>query len=131
MTQDTRTTPTRKRNEQIILRLTPAEKEKIANKKSVTKHRSYADFFMELLSKKQFVTVTCIEESLEELKRQGNNLNHLAKIANASGEITTEQNILETLRLHYRLYKNLETLANDVRYGTILPNLPKLEHGSV
>ena len=107
----------RRRNHQIILRLTAAEKETVAQKKSATKHKSYADFFISAMSKKPYVIVTSLDEALTELKRQGNNLNQLAVVANSTGAVAFEEYLKATLREYIRVYRNLETLANEVRYG--------------
>jgi len=109
---------TRKRSQQVILRVTPTEKENIDKKKSATKHKSYADFFIDTMSSKRYVTVTSLDAVLTELKHQGNNLNQQATVANATGSVHFE-NINATLREYIRAYRNLEKLANEVRYGNV------------
>lgn len=110
----------RKRSEQIILRVTPAEKEQIDQIKSATTHRSYAGFFIDTMSSKRYVTVSSLDEVLAELKQQGNNLNQLTKMAHTAGLSEQEKEyVRKTLQEQVRTYRNLEKLANEVRYGDI------------
>ncbi|MBR2885008.1 MAG: plasmid mobilization relaxosome protein MobC [Clostridia bacterium] len=71
----------RVRNKFFNVRLTASELEKI-NKKIKKSKLSKADFLMKIADKKEIIVVDELSKSLKEFRKQGTNLNQIAKALN-------------------------------------------------
>lgn len=80
----------RTRNKQIWLAFTAAEAAKFDGEYIKTRYRSRADFVLALLDEKPVVVVESLTAALVELKRQGNNLNQIARLLHGGGQLPDE-----------------------------------------
>ena len=76
----------RTRPKQIVIRVSEEELAQI-KKKVEQSGKSQQQYIIEALTQKQVINTDGIKEIYPELKRQGNNLNQIAKRANESGRI--------------------------------------------
>lgn len=79
-------------NKKIIIgfRATLEEKEEL-KKKAKQARITQEEFLCRMLAEKEVVQLDGIEELIHEMKKQGTNLNQLAKYANMNGGVTQEQ----------------------------------------
>ena len=69
--------PNLTRNKAITLRMTPEEYDRFKNKMDKAKQKTQTDFILALLQKKPIIVIEDLRPMLQELKRQGNNLNQI------------------------------------------------------
>ena len=74
--------PNLTRNKAITLRMTPEEFDNFKNKMDKAKQKTQTDFILSLLHKKPIIVIEELRPMLQELKRQGNNLNQIARKLN-------------------------------------------------
>ena len=74
------------RNKAITLRMTPEEFDSFKTKLSRAKTKNQTDFILALLHKKPIIVIEDLRPLLQELKRQGNNLNQIARRLNEYNE---------------------------------------------
>lgn len=91
----------RTRNISLNIRLSDAELSLFREKLEQSKAKSQADFLLQLLSDKPLVVYDGLAEIYAELRRQGNNLNQIARSSNA-GEISASAKAV--LDENHRLY---------------------------
>lgn len=84
------------RSEQIIIRLTPAERAQFESKRNLTGLTMHA-FLMECMRKKKMVIKPGADLLILQIKRVGNNLNQIAHRVNA-GQITDCRAELRAIR---------------------------------
>ena len=72
----------RKRHKQMIVRLTEQELTEFSEKMNKAKAKSRSDFIMALVRKKPIIVPDGLPEITAELKRQGSNLNQIARYFN-------------------------------------------------
>ena len=78
--------PNLTRHKAITLRMTPEEFEFFTNQMRTAKHKTQTDFFLAVLRKKPIIVIEDLRPVLQELKRQGNNLNQVARQLNESSQ---------------------------------------------
>lgn len=69
---------------------TAAEAAKFDGEYLKTRYHSRADFVLALLDEKPVVVVESLTATLVELKRQGNNLNQIARLLHGGGQLPDE-----------------------------------------
>ena len=106
--------PNLKRNKAITLRMTPEEYDRVQKKIAVAGKKNQTDFFLALLDKKPFIVIENLHPILNELKRQGNNLNQITRKLNESnnfGESATR--VMNECWKAYRTVTQLERVVRD------------------
>ena len=78
--------PNLTRHKAITLRMTPEEFEFFTNQMRTAKQKTQTDFFLAVLRKKPIIVVEDLRPVLQELKRQGSNLNQIARQLNESSQ---------------------------------------------
>lgn len=82
-----------KRNKAITLRMTQEEYDFFHNQMMRASQKTQTDFFLAVLRKKPIIVIEDLRPMLQELKRQGNNLNQIARKLNETtsfGESATQ-----------------------------------------
>jgi hypothetical protein len=103
-----------KRNKAITLRMTPEEYDRVHKKISTASKKNQTDFFLALLDKKPIIVIEDLRPMLQELKRQGNNLNQITRKLNETnsfGESAT--NVMNECWKAYRTITALEGVVRD------------------
>lgn len=83
---------------------------------------SQTDFFLSLLDKKKIIVIEDLRPILSELKKQGTNLNQIARYLNTNGYIEESNSKIvldECLKFYRNLYRNLYSLVEDITNATI------------
>jgi len=109
------------RNKAITLRMTQEEFDNFKSKMNKTKPKNQTDFILSLLHKKPVVVIEDLRPMLQELKRQGNNLNQVARNLNERshfGENATK--VMNECWKAYRAITNLETEIDKVVINAII-----------
>jgi len=78
--------PNLTRHKAITLRMTLEEFDFFQNQMRTAKQKTQTDFFLAVLRKKPIIVVEDLRPVLQELKRQGNNLNQVARQLNESSQ---------------------------------------------
>ena len=87
----------RTRPKQIVIRVSEEEMEQI--KKKVKKSgKSQQQYIIEALTQQQVINTDGIKEIYPELKRQGNNLNQIAKKLNENGYVDYKHELPNTMK---------------------------------
>ncbi|MCH5194584.1 MAG: hypothetical protein J1F11_11520 [Oscillospiraceae bacterium] len=102
----------RKRNKQMIVRLTQQELTEFSEKMNKAKAKRRSDFIMALVRKKPIIVPDGLPEITAELKRQGNNLNQAVKKINQTG--TYSFNFISTIEKCDRAYESVCQLVCDL-----------------
>ena len=87
----------RTRPKQIVIRVSEEELEAI-KKKVEQSGKSQQQYIIEALTQKQVVNLDGLKEIYPELKRQGNNLNQIAKKLNENGYVDYKQELPNTMK---------------------------------
>jgi serine kinase of HPr protein (carbohydrate metabolism regulator) len=106
--------PNLTRNKAITLRMTPEEFEQFKNKMDRAKQKTQTDFILALLHKKPIIVIEDLRPMLQELKRQGNNLNQISRKLNETnsfGESATK--VMNECWKAYRAIGGLEGVLLD------------------
>jgi hypothetical protein len=106
--------PNLTRNKAITLRMTPEEFEFFQNQMKTAKQKTQTDFFLSVLRKKPIIVIEDLRPALQELKRQGNNLNQIARKLNETssfGESATR--VMNECWKAYRAMASLEGVIKD------------------
>ena len=74
--------PNLKRNKAITLRMTQEEFDFFTSQMNKAKQKTQTDFFLSVLRKKPIIVIEDLRSMLQELKRQGNNLNQITRKLN-------------------------------------------------
>jgi len=100
------------RNKAITLRMTPDEFDQFKTKMDRAKQKTQTDFILALLHKKPIIVIEDLRPMLQELKRQGNNLNQIARKLNeynSFGESATK--VMNECWKSYRAIGSLEEVV--------------------
>lgn len=97
--------PNRTRNKAVTLRMTEEEYAFFHEQLEKSKEKNQTDFFLKVLRKKKIIVVDGLNETLSELKRQGNNLNQIAKQLNEWTPLG--EGVKMILKACYAAYKKL------------------------
>ena len=106
--------PNLTRNKAMTLRMTPEEYERVQKKIATANRKNQTDFFLALLDKKPIIVIEDLRPMLQELKRQGNNLNQIARKLNETnsfGESATR--VMNECWKAYRAITGLEGVIKD------------------
>ena len=96
------------RDKQMIVRFTEQELSEFTDKMKRAKSKSRSDFIMSLVRNKPIIVPDGLPEITAELKRQGNNLNQIARLFNQTRSCPYQLSyILENCELSYEAVKNL------------------------
>ena len=98
----------RTRNKAITLRLTMDELSKFQSQYQKSGAKNQTDFVMRLLASKPIIVVNELVPFLTELKRQGNNLNQIARSLHEKS--ATKDSTQQVLRECHELYQKLLVL---------------------
>lgn len=80
----------RTRNKAVTLRMTEEEYSFFQTQMKKSEANNQTDFFLDVLRKKQITVIDDLVPLLVELKRQGNNLNQIARQLNEKAQFGTE-----------------------------------------
>lgn len=78
--------PNRTRNKAVTLRMTEEEFGFFQKQMETAKQKNQTEFFLAVLSKRKIIVIEDLRPALVELKRQGNNLNQIARQLNEGTE---------------------------------------------
>jgi len=105
--------PYRKRNIKITLRMSENEFNFFKKRMEVSKQKTQTDFFLAVLRSKPIVVVESLPHVLTELKRQGNNLNQIARQLNdANNSINAD--LAGTIKECWITYKAISKFKEEV-----------------
>ena len=102
------------RNKAITLRMTPEELDGFKKKMERAKPKNQTDFILALLHKKPIIVIEDLRPMLQELKRQGNNLNQITRKLNeysSFGDSATK--VMNEYWVAYRNINKLEKVVID------------------
>ena len=102
------------RNKAITLRMTPEELDSFKKKMDKAKPKNQTDFILALLNKKPIIVIEDLRPMLQELKRQGNNLNQITRKLNeysSFGDSATK--VMNECWVAYRNINKLEKAVID------------------
>ena len=102
------------RNKAITLRMTQEEFDFFQKQMQTSKQKTQTDFFLAVLRKKPIIVIEDLRPMLQELKRQGNNLNQVARKLNETssfGESATR--VMNECWKAYRAIMGLEGVVRD------------------
>ena len=102
----------RTRSHQVSFRLNDIEYA-LLQKKLAASGKSLTEFFVETISKGKVIVINGFVPLLSELKRQGVNLNQLARRANQFSPLT-EREIMTTLQQCQNTYRRLFELSEQL-----------------
>ena len=89
--------PSHPRPKQIVIRVSEEELAQI-KKKVEQSGKSQQQYIIEALTQKQVINTDGIKEIYPELKRQGNNLNQIAKKLNENGYVDYKHELPDTMK---------------------------------
>ena len=107
----------RQRNKSFTIRLTADEHSKILDSINRSKIASQREFFLAMLNSKPIIVISCLPEVLIELKRQGTNLNQIAKVLNESGQFDNYERVKKVMNECWAIYGNLKDIATEMRHA--------------
>ncbi len=108
----------RTRKTSVIFRATDEELAYFNREYEKSLFSSRTDFILRLLDDKPVVVISELKQTLVELKRQGNNLNQIARQLN-QGE-TVNHTLADVLKKCYEAYETLLEIGDDINasYGS-------------
>ena len=80
----------RTRTKQMVLRFTDKEYSTIVKAMDIAQKKSQSDFILDCVQKKPTLDMDILRQLLVELKRQGNNLNQIARSVNQGVKLSNE-----------------------------------------
>ncbi len=96
------------RDKQMIVRFTELELSEFSEKMKLAKSKSRSDFIMSLVRNKPIIVPDGLPEITAELKRQGNNLNQIARLFNQTKSCPYQLNhALKNCERSYETVRNL------------------------
>lgn len=101
----------RTRNKQIVLRFTDKEYSTIKKAMDIAQKKSQSDFILDCVQNKPTIDMDTLRQILVELKRQGNNLNQIARSVNQGTKLSDNVNSL--LDECYKTYSTLIDFAEN------------------
>lgn len=102
----------RRRNKQLIIRLTDSELSEFEKKMQKSKLRSRADFIMALVRDKPIIVPEGFRELAVELKREGNNFNQCLRFMHGTQTGIPEWIIKTAANNMNRLYKKIAEMLD-------------------
>lgn len=97
----------RKRPKQIVIRVSEEELKQIKEKIEQS-GKSQQQYIIEALTQKQVINTDGIKEIYPELKRQGWNLNQIAKKLNEKGYVDYKHELSETMKAVREVWQSLK-----------------------
>lgn len=104
----------RKRNNQLIIRLTDKEFAEFNKKMNEAESESRADFVMALVREKPVLIIQPFREIAVELKREGNNFNQALKRMNRTQERIPPWDMKNALDKLGKLYDRISVMLDEV-----------------
>ena len=104
--------PNLKRNKAITLRMTQEELDFFQNQLIKTKPKNQTDFFLAVLRKKPIVVIEDLRPLLQELKRQGNNLNQVSRKLNETSHLG--ENATKVMNECWKAYRTITALPSEL-----------------
>jgi len=105
--------PNLKRHKAITLRMTPEEFDFFQKQMQTAKQKTQTDFFLNVLRKKPIIVIEDLRPILQELKRQGNNLNQVAKRLNETSHFG--ENATKVMNECWKSYRAIGSLEGVIR----------------
>ena len=96
-----------KKSDRIEIRVTPEEKMKIALK-SKQANQNISEYLIKSAINNEIVVINALPEMITELRRIGNNINQLTRLANSTGSIYEDKlnhEFLELEKLRNSIYE--------------------------
>ena len=100
------------RNKAVTLRMTQEEYDFFKKQLGTVKPKNQTDFFLTVLRKKPIIVIEDLRPILQELKRQGNNLNQITKTLNEYH--TFGEKAVDVMRECWIAYRNINKLEKAV-----------------
>ena len=100
------------RNKAVTLRMTQEEYDFFKKQLCTIKPKNQTDFFLTVLRKKPIIVIEDLRPILQELKRQGNNLNQITKTLNEYH--TFGEKAVDVMRECWIAYRNINKLEKAV-----------------
>ena len=105
----------RVRNKSFTIRLTNNEHKQIVSVMKNSKIPSQHEFFLTMIINKPIVVIDGLMEILPELKKQGTNINQIAKVLNETGQIETYERFKNVMNRHWGVLGQLNNIALEVQ----------------
>ena len=103
-----------KRHKVITLRMTPEEFDYFQRQMAMAKQKTQTDFFLAVLRKKPIIVIEDLRPMLQELKRQGNNLNQISRQLHETAEFGEgAKKVMNECWKSYRTISQLEKVILD------------------
>jgi hypothetical protein len=100
------------RNKAITLRMTQEEFDFFQKQLGTAKPKNQTDFFLATLRKKPIVVIEELRPLLQELKRQGNNLNQVSRRLNETSHFG--ENATKVMNECWKAYRTVNTLPEEL-----------------
>jgi len=92
--------------------MTSEEYEKVHKKITTANKKNQTDFFLALLDRKPIIVIEDLRPILQELKRQGNNLNQSARKLNETSHFG--ENATRVMNECWKSYRAISSLQDDI-----------------
>ena len=100
------------RNKAITLRMTQEEYDFFQSQLDKGKPKNQTDFFLAVLRKKPIVVIEDLRPILQELKRQGNNLNQVSRRLNETSHFG--ENATKVMNECWKTYRTITALPEEL-----------------
>ena len=108
------------RNKAITLRMTQEEFDFLQNQMKRASQKTQTDFFLAVLRKKPIIVIEELKPALQELKRQGNNLNQIARKLNETNSFG--ESATKVMNECWKAYRTLNGIEEVVKNAIIQRN---------
>ena len=109
--------PNLTRNKAMTLRMTPEEFDYFRKQMQTAKQKTQTDFILAVLRKKPIIVIEDLRPMLQELKRQGNNLNQIARKLNETSHFG--ESATRVMNECWKAYRAVAALEGVVRAAII------------
>ena len=108
------------RNKAITLRMTQEEFDFFQKQMQLTKPKTQTDFFLAVLRKKPIIVIEDLRPMLQELKRQGNNLNQITRKLNKTNSFGSHAT--DVMGECWKAYRTVNGMEETVKNAIIQRN---------
>ena len=109
--------PNLARHKAITLRMTPEEYDYFKTQMDKAKQKTQTDFILAVLRKKPIIIIEDLRPMLQELKRQGNNLNQVARKLNETNSFG--ESATKVMNECWKTYRAIGSLEEVVRNSAV------------
>ena len=109
--------PNLTRNKAITLRMTQDEFDFFKRQLDNAKQKTQTDFFLAVLRKKPIIVIEDLRPMLQELKRQGNNLNQITRKLNETNNFG--ESATKVMNECWKTYRAISSLEEVVRNSAV------------